>query len=141
LEKKFWDTLCDVLQRPDLKACHWSLNAQRAHAKQALESIFSGHTQAYWVEKFRDADCCVTPVLTLEESLEDPQIAARGMIMRAPHPRAGQTLQFAPPLQMSEFAFAIERPAPDAGEHTDEVLSESGYSRDEITRLREAGVV
>jgi crotonobetainyl-CoA:carnitine CoA-transferase CaiB-like acyl-CoA transferase len=41
----------------------------------------------------------------------------------------------------SDFAFAIERPAPGPGEHTDAVLAEAGYSRDEIAALRAAGVV
>ncbi len=141
LEKKFWDTLCDVIERPDLKGCHWSLDSDRSQAGEALESIFGSQTQAYWVEKFRDADCCVTPVLRLEETIEDPQIVARKMVVRAPHPRAGETLQFAPPLQLSEFTFAVERPAPEAGEHTDEILRESGYTQDQIARLRTSGVV
>jgi crotonobetainyl-CoA:carnitine CoA-transferase CaiB-like acyl-CoA transferase len=64
LEKKFWDGVCDVLERPDLKAQHWSAGAiDRAATRRALQEIFASRPQAHWIEKFRGADCCVAPVL------------------------------------------------------------------------------
>ncbi|MEX0960630.1 MAG: CaiB/BaiF CoA-transferase family protein [Burkholderiales bacterium] len=141
LEKKFWDGVCDVLERPDLKGRHWSAGGDRVSARQALEEIFAAHPQAHWVEKFRDTDCCVTAVRPLEECMEDPQVAARGMVMRAQHPSAGEALQFAPPLRMSDWNFEIERHAPQAGEHTDEILQEAGYGTQDIAAMRTAGVV
>ncbi|HZP93527.1 MAG TPA: CaiB/BaiF CoA-transferase family protein [Burkholderiales bacterium] len=142
LEKKFWDTLCEVLERPDLKDCHWSVGGgDREGTKRALREIFASRPQAYWVEKFKDADCCVSPVLRLEESLTDPQVDARGMVVRSLHPRAGETLQFAPPLKMSEYQFAAERQAPDPGADNDAILREAGYSSAEIARLRASAVI
>ena len=141
LERKFWERVCDVLQRPDLKACHWEIRTEPGArdaqwGKEQTGALFVSRPQAYWVEKFAGEDCCVSPVLTLEESFDDPQILARGMVLRD----AG-TLQFAPPLKMSEYDFAVERPAPDAGQHTDEILQEAGYSGAEIEGLRTSGVV
>ena len=78
----------------------------------------------------------MSPVLTLEESFQDPQIVAREMILRD-----SGTLQFAPPLKMSEYEFAVERPAPGAGQHTDEILREAGYTGTEIEGLRTTGVI
>lgn len=141
LEKKFWDGVCDVLERPDLKSLHWSTGADCAPAKKALEEIFASQPQAHWMDKFRDSDCCVTPVRPLEECMEDPQVAARGMVVRAQHPTAGEALQFAPPLRMSEWDFEIERHAPQAGEHTDEILREAGYDAEQIAGLRAACVI
>ncbi len=142
LEKKFWDGVCDVLARPDLKAHHWSLGGgDREGTKRALEEIFASKPQSHWVGKFAKADCCVTPVLRMEESLEDPQVRARGMVVRAPHPQAGETLQFAPPLKMSDYAFEAARPAPAAGEHSEEILREAGFAGAEIARLRSARVI
>jgi formyl-CoA transferase len=77
----------------------------------------------------------------MEESLEDPQVRAREMVVRAKHPKAGETLQFAPPLKMSDYAFEAARPAPMAGEHSEEILREAGYGDAEIKRLRAAGVI
>jgi crotonobetainyl-CoA:carnitine CoA-transferase CaiB-like acyl-CoA transferase len=142
LEKKFWDKVCDVLGRPELKPHHWSLGGgDRDSTRKALQEIFGSQPQSHWTDKFRDADCCVTPVLRMEESLNDPQMVARDMIVRAPHPEAGETLQFAPPLKMSGFDFEVARPAPGAGEHSEEILQEAGYSAAEIARLRSARVI
>ena len=141
LERKFWERVCDVLQRPDLKACHWEIRAE-ADARDAqwgkaqTSAIFASRPQSYWVEKFAGEDCCVSPVLTLEESFQDPQILAREMVLRD-----GGTLQFAPPWKMSEYEFAVERPAPDAGQHTDEILRDAGYASADISRLRASGVI
>jgi alpha-methylacyl-CoA racemase len=141
LERKFWERVCDVLQRPDLKACHWEIRAEAGArdarwGKAQTSAIFAAKPQAYWVDKFAGEDCCVSPVLTLEESFRDPQILSRGMVMRD-----GGTLQFAPPLKMSEYEFAAERVAPKVGEHTDEILREAGYTRTEIEGLRTSGVI
>lgn len=142
LEKKFWDGVCDVLERPDLKPHHWSLGGgDRENTKRALREIFASRPQSYWIEKFKDADCCVSPVLRLEQSLNDPQILARQIVVRTPHPHAGEVLQFAPPFKMSEYTFEVSRPAPEAGEHGEEILREVGYGDAEIARLRSAGMI
>jgi alpha-methylacyl-CoA racemase len=141
LERKFWDRVCDVLQRPDLKACHWEIRASSGGrdaqwAKAQTSAMFAAQTQAYWVEKFRGEDCCVSPVLKLEESFEDPHIRAREMVVRE-----DGILQFAPPWKISEYEFAIDRPAPEAGQHTEEILRAAGYASADISRLRVAGVI
>ena len=137
LEWKFWERVCDVLARPDLKDCHWETRTRDAKwGKEQTATIFASKPQAHWIEKFAGVDCCVSPVLALEESIADPQIVARGMVSRA-----GGTLQFAPPLKMSEYDFSVERPAPDAGQHTDEILLDAGYASADISRLRAAGVI
>jgi alpha-methylacyl-CoA racemase len=142
LEKKFWDGVCDVLGRPELKSQHWSSGAiDRVATRRALEEIFARHPQAHWIERFNGSDCCVAPVLKLEESLHDAQIVAREMVVRAPHPQAGDVVQFAPPLKMSDYAFAVERPAPAAGEHSEEILREAGYSTKEIAALKAQRVI
>ena len=141
LERKFWERVCDVLQRPDLKACHWEIRdavggRDAQWGKAQTSAIFASQPQAYWVAKFAGEDCCVSPVLTLQESFEDPQILARRMVLRD-----HGALQFSPPWKMSEDHFAVERPAPEAGEHTDEILRDAGYASEDISRLRAAGVI
>ena len=137
LERKFWDRVCDVLARPDLKACHWEVRGKDPRwGKEELGRIFAARPQAHWVDKFRGEDCCVTPVLAFEESFEDPQIKARGMVVCD-----GEVLQLAPPLKMSGYEFAVERPAPAPGEHSEEILREVGYADAAIGKLRAAGVI
>ena len=141
LESKFWEEVCDVLGRPDLKGDHWAAGGDPAHAIAEVSRLFAQRTQAEWVEAFAGHDCCVSPVIPFEETLTDPQHAARGMFVRAPHPEAGDVLQMALPLKLSDFRFEVRRPAPAPGEHTEELLGALGYDTARIAALRESGVL
>ncbi|BAL26307.1 CaiB/BaiF CoA-transferase family protein [Azoarcus sp. KH32C] len=136
LEEKFWSMLCDALERPDLKPGHLATGEEGARVKAELAAIFASRTQAQWVEHFDGIDCCVTPILRLEESLHDPQLRARGMVVEVDGVR-----QFAPPVRMSDFSPASFTSAPAAGADTNEVLTALGLDTAEIQRLRAAGVV
>lgn len=141
LERKFWESCCEVLGRPDLKPSHMVYGDEARRVKGELARIFSSQPQRYWTEKFSHADCCVTPVLTLEESMENEQIRARQMVVKTMHPLDGEIPQFALPVKFSEFEFEIERHAPAPGEHSEEVLAQAGYSAGEIARLRQNGII
>jgi crotonobetainyl-CoA:carnitine CoA-transferase CaiB-like acyl-CoA transferase len=140
LEKKFWETLCDTVQRPDLKTSHIVFGEEAQAAKDALATIFATKPQQEWAKIFADADCCVSPILPMQEAIANEQLRARGMIVNA-STATGSVTQFAPPLQMSEFEFAVERQAPRQGEHSDEILREAGYSSEDIAQFRSAGVI
>ena len=142
LEKKFWERVCDVLGRPDLKACHWE-NPQRDadRGRAELQRIFAAHPREHWVRLFSAEDCCVTPVLAFEEAMHDPHLLSRAMLFAARHPTAGEALQFSAPFRMSDLEIEAERPAPAQGEHTETLLAELGYSAAEIAALRAAQAI
>jgi crotonobetainyl-CoA:carnitine CoA-transferase CaiB-like acyl-CoA transferase len=134
LEEKFWQLFCDAAGRPELKA-RYAESASPA-LRRELETLFAGRTQAEWAALFDGVDCCVTPVLTPAEALDHPQARARGMSIAAD----GMT-QYAPPFRISGWRFAVDRPAPAAGEHGDEILAEAGYTPTEIAALRRDGCI
>ncbi|WP_230969728.1 CaiB/BaiF CoA transferase family protein [Nitrogeniibacter aestuarii] len=107
LEAKFWHLLCDTLQRPDLKPLHLSEGAAGARARAELAAIFRHRTRAQWEAVFDAVDCCVTPVLSLEESLDNVQIKARNMVGTV-----GGMRQFAPPFGMAGINLSDATPAP-----------------------------
>jgi alpha-methylacyl-CoA racemase len=136
LEKKFWTTLCDILGCPELKDKHIVYGADAGPVRERLTKIFASRTQKEWTEVLAGADCCVSPVLDIGEALSNEQLRAREMVVEA-----GGLTQFALPLKLSEFEFEVERTAPGAGEHTDEILREAGYGSGEIEALRREGVI
>jgi len=119
-----------------LKGKHIVYGEEARRVKERLAAAFASRTQHEWSEVFARADCCVSPILTVDEALENEQLRARGMAIVA----EGLT-QLAPPVSFSEFEFAIVRPAPGLGEHTDEVLREAGFRDAEIAALRGDGVI
>ncbi len=136
LEQKFWERLCDTLARPDLKPFHLAFGAKGEKAKGELAAVFAGRTQAEWAGVFDRVDCCVTPVLTIAEALENEQLQARGMVVEA-----DGMPQLAPPYKLSDYAFAIERNAPAPGQHSEEILREAGCAEEEIAELRKQGII
>ncbi|MBM3391358.1 MAG: CoA transferase [Betaproteobacteria bacterium] len=136
LEKKFWERLCDTLERPDLKPCHLSFGTRGEQAKRELAAVFAGKSQAEWTAMFDRVDCCVTPVLHIGEALDNEQLQARGMVVEA-----DGIPQIGPPYKMSGYEFAIERSAPAPGQHSEEILRDAGFDRDAIDKLRRQGII
>ena len=94
LELKFWESCCEVLGRPDLKRRHWAHEQEvggtdAMAVKGELDAIFARRTLAEWTEKFYGEDCCVTPVLRVDEAIRHPLFHARGMIAEEIHPTEG----------------------------------------------------
>ncbi len=131
LEPKFWRALCTAIDQTELLPAQFATGAAGHAAQTALTEVFASRTQAQWVEALRGIDCCVTPVLTLEEALRDEQFLSRGMVLG----NDPENLQFGPALRFSESAPLQPGPAPAQGEHTREVLQEAGFSAAEIAAL------
>ncbi|HJW54443.1 MAG TPA: CaiB/BaiF CoA-transferase family protein [Burkholderiaceae bacterium] len=106
LELKFWEICCDVLERPDLKARHWArgqeIGGTDAMAiKLELDAIFAQETLVFWSGKFADADCCVTPILCMEEAISHPLFQARAMVQQKTHPTEGDYHAISPCIKFS----------------------------------------
>ena len=137
LEGKFWRVLCEAIDRPDLIAGQLSTGHAGALVRQQLAAVFAQQTQAQWIERLADIECCVSPVLSLDESLADAQVRARDMIVSG----ADGIRQYAPPFRLSGHAFAITRSAPAQGQHSVEILREAGFSAEEIGLLADNGTI
>jgi alpha-methylacyl-CoA racemase len=106
LELKFWETCCDVLSRPDLKARHWSLGqeiggVEAMWVKAELDTAFEQEPFATWTEKFANADCCVTPILRADEAVVHPLFVARNMATQTTHETEGTYWQTSPSVKFS----------------------------------------
>ena len=96
---------------------------------------------AEWAAVLSAAGVPAGPVNTVPAALEQPQIAAREMVVEITHPVAGPLKTLGSPLKLSAQPAGIRRPPPTLGQHTDEILAAAGYSAPRIAELREAGVI
>ena len=139
LEPKFWHDLCRLLDRTDLAPLHRSGDAATEERLRAeLAAIFGARPLAHWRALFHDGVGCVTPVLRIDETLAHPHFRARGMRVAADE---AAPPQLGCPIKMTGFEPAMPRPAPRAGEHTDEILRQAGLDASAVAELRAAGVV
>ncbi len=136
LEWKFWELLCDTIARPDLKPFHLAFGAKGEQARAELATVFAGQPQSHWIARFAEVDCCVTPVLTINEALDNEQALARGMVVEA-----DGIPQFAPPYKLSGYTFAVDRTAPAPGQDSEAILREAGYSDEAVAKLRAQGII
>jgi crotonobetainyl-CoA:carnitine CoA-transferase CaiB-like acyl-CoA transferase len=101
---------------------------------------FASRDRDDWVRELAAADACVEPVLDLAEALEQPQAQARGAVVELPSGGvAFRTL--ASPLRLSATPVRVRHDVPAFGQHTEAVLTEAGYGREEIAHMRAAGVI
>ena len=79
-------------------------------------------------------------MLTLDQTLAHPQLAARDMVLDLPHPRLGSVRLTGNPVRIDD-GFVARAAPPTLGEHTDEILNEFGYSAEDIAGLRACGAI
>jgi crotonobetainyl-CoA:carnitine CoA-transferase CaiB-like acyl-CoA transferase len=96
---------------------------------------------AFWLAEFERAGVPCGPILDYEDALTTPQAIAREMTVDIDHPTLGPLRTLGTPIKMSSTPLNPKRRSPLLGEHTDQVLSQAGYSDDEIEQLRNGGVV
>jgi crotonobetainyl-CoA:carnitine CoA-transferase CaiB-like acyl-CoA transferase len=136
LEPKFWDALCRRLGREDLVPRQWEGEVRRQRTLHEVRAIFASRDRDDWLRDLAGIDACVEPVLDPIEAVA----AAAGSFMDQP---SGDALlrTVANPVRLSETPVWTRRPAPQLGQHTQEVLDELGYDAREIDALRGEGVV
>jgi crotonobetainyl-CoA:carnitine CoA-transferase CaiB-like acyl-CoA transferase len=141
LEPKFWRNWCEGVGRDDLIEHQFDTPGSDAHKQ--VEAIFAGRTRAEWEAFAAEHDCCLEPVLGLDEALADDWAKAREMVVKLDQPGAEQTVRLLGlPVKLSRTPGDVNRmPGPALGEHTDSVLSAAGYSEQEIAELKASGAV
>ena len=141
LEPKFWQAWCRGVGREDLIEKQFDQPGSAAHID--VQSIFMERTRTQWEAFAGEHDCCLEPVLDLDEALNSELVRARGMVVEHDQPGATETVRLlGVPIKLSETpGDTAQRPGPALGEHTGEVLGAAGYSAEEIAALEESGAV
>jgi alpha-methylacyl-CoA racemase len=139
LEPKFWQAWCRGVGREELIAAQFDRPGSDAHAR--VKEVFLARTRAEWEAFAHKHDCCLEPVLELDEALESELVRARGMVVEIEQPGAERPVrQLGVPVKLARTPGDHARlPGPALGEHTEEVLLAAGYSEAEVAELLDCG--
>ena len=125
----------------------FATNAARVGNRQlvtdTLSPVLRGQPTAWWVERLEAMKIGCGPINTLKEVFADPQVQARGTVVRMPHAASPDGVQvIANPVRLSETPADYRLPPPVLGQHTDEVLgARLGLSGARLAELRGKGVI
>jgi crotonobetainyl-CoA:carnitine CoA-transferase CaiB-like acyl-CoA transferase len=145
---RYWAQLCTVLEVPEAATDErFATMLQRmvncGDCIRMLDEIFARRPRAEWLERLsKGGDFIFSVVNSVDDLPDDPQVLANGYVTNFEHPAFGPTRVVGMPVRLSETPGALRLPAPEFGQHTEEVLTGVlGYTWDEIGQLREAGVI
>jgi crotonobetainyl-CoA:carnitine CoA-transferase CaiB-like acyl-CoA transferase len=141
----YWPRICKALDMKELvdDPRFNSIEARGRNARELvaiLDARFATKTREEWMKILKEAECIFTPIQSLTEVTRDPQACANHYFIEVDHPWGRQKL-VGFPWDFSETPASWRRPAPGLGQHTDEILLEAGYTREEIDSFREEGAV
>ena len=107
---------------------HYSTNSERLLHRNTLSRRINDVTclqsVAHWITAINDAGCPCGRVMDLAEVFEDPQVVAQEMVIDVQHPGHGNVRMTGFPVKLSRTPAGIQRPAPDLGQDTQEILSQ-----------------
>lgn len=143
---RWWSKVCGALGLEHLiDDSRFSTFAARSANRKELvaifDEVFASKERDEWMKIIAEHGCICTPVQDLCEVVQDPQVLANNYMIDIEHPEHGPVRTMGFPWDMSATPASWRRKAPALGEHTEEVLLEAGYGREEIAAFRRDGVI
>jgi CoA:oxalate CoA-transferase len=143
---RWWPKVCGALGLETLvnDPRFNSLAARAANGRELVaifDEVFAGKTRDEWMQILSEHGCIFTPVQDIKDVVEDPQVMANRYMIEIEHPAYGPTKTMGFPWDLSETPASWRRGAPKLGEHTEEVLLEMGYRKEDLAKFREDGII
>lgn len=140
-----WETFCEAIDRPDLADSpayknYYTSDESKRELIQALDEVFASKTRAAWNDIFNRYNIIFGRAASPAEITEDIQAEANDFFPDLGHPDE-KLRTVASPVKFSQNPASVKGPAPEIGQHTEEVLLELGYEWEDIAALKEQGVI
>ncbi len=137
---------CEAIGRPAwAKDERFASNAARVRNHGVLNPMIlvelARHDRAHWARAFETAGVPCAPINNIPEAFADPQVQHRGMLFDLPHPVDTRLPQVANPIRFSEAPLERRDSPPLLGQHTEQILLELDYKKEQIEKLKGEGVI
>jgi crotonobetainyl-CoA:carnitine CoA-transferase CaiB-like acyl-CoA transferase len=142
----YWSRLCQAIEREDLEhdprfASFEAKIANHVLLFDILEEAFLARTLEEWKTRLSEAMIPFAPIQTFPEVISDPQARANEFFIAYNHPTYGNMEMVANPVKLGGNTAPVRLPAPEFGQHTEEVLLEYGYTWGDIEQFKEQGII
>ncbi len=142
-----WPEFCRAIERPDLEndsRFSGGMGSLRQNCEELisiLDEVFASKTMDEWDKRFKENDIIYGRVVTPTEVITDPQALANDFFAEVEHPTLGKIRLVTMPVKFHQDPALVRTPAPEKGQHTEEILLDLGYSWEDIVKIKEQEVI
>jgi crotonobetainyl-CoA:carnitine CoA-transferase CaiB-like acyl-CoA transferase len=143
---RYWPSFCKIIERQDLEH-EPKFNSVASRAQNHIElyyilkDAFKTKDFVEWKKRLTEAGIPGGPVQNILEAIDDPQAKANNFFTTFDHPHYGPIDVVANPVKLSKTPATIRTPAPEFGQHTEEILLEAGYTWDDMQKFKQEGLI
>ena len=142
---KIWERFAEAMGAPEWitderSKTKTNRSVHRAWLNAEIEKRLMRNTSDYWIATLNEAGVACGRINNLKEVFEEPQVQHLGILKKITSKHLGEQTLMGQPVTLTRTPSTIARAAPKRGEHSEEILSEIGYDRDAISRMKAAGV-
>jgi len=139
--QKMWTKICELIGEPQMaNDPKYNSGAARLKNRDALNEVLESHTvkrtSAEWVDALNKAGVPCGPIYSVDQAFGDAQVKHLGIARGVRNQEQKMIHLVGQPVSLSRTPSDIVAATPHLGEHTDEVLVEFGFSKDDISKLR-----
>ena len=142
---KIWERFAEAMGAPEWitderSKTKTNRSVHREWLNAEIEKHLMRNTSDYWIATLNEAGVACGRINNLKEVFEEPQVQHLGILKKITSKHLGEQTLMGQPVTLTRTPSTVARAAPKRGEHSEEILSEIGYDRDAISRMKAAGV-
>ncbi len=144
--EQLWEKFCKTVGLEKIMdEPRFATNPKRVENREELIKIISDlfvtRNGEEWLKMITDAGIPCGPIYTVDKIFTDPQVLHRQMLKELDHPKAGKIKVTGVPIKLSETPGEVKTPPPVLGQHTQEILTDLGYSEQDVEAMRQEKVI